>query len=51
MQESHPVIKNTILAEILRPKRIVFIVNPKAGNNIQKHIQSSVHQLDRKSVV
>ena len=42
MQESHPVIKNEFLAGLLRPKRIVFIVNPKAGTNLQKHIQESV---------
>lgn len=42
MQESHPVIKNEFLAGLLRPKRIVFIVNPRAGTNLQKHIQESV---------
>lgn len=42
MQESHPYIKNELLAELLRPKRIVFIVNPKAGTNLQKHIRESV---------
>lgn len=42
MNESHPVIKNALLAEILKPKRIVFIVNPKAGTNAQKHIRERV---------
>ncbi len=42
MRESHPVIKNELLAYLLRPKRIVFIVNPKAGTNLQKHIRDSV---------
>jgi YegS/Rv2252/BmrU family lipid kinase len=42
MQESHPVIKNEFLAALLRPKRIAFIVNPKAGTNLQKHIRESV---------
>ncbi len=42
MQESHPVIKNELLAYMLRPRRIVFIVNPKAGTNLQKHIRDSV---------
>lgn len=42
MRESHPIIKNELLAYLLRPKRIVFIVNPKAGTNLQKHIRDSV---------
>ena len=42
MQASHPVIKNEFLAHLLRPRRIVFIVNPKAGTNLQKHIRDSV---------
>ena len=42
MQESHQVIKNELLAYMLRPQRIVFIVNPRAGTNLQKHIRDSV---------
>lgn len=42
MQESHPVIKNEFLAGLLGPKRIAFIVNPKAGTNLQRHIHESV---------
>ena len=42
MQESHPYIKEGLLAELLRPKRILFIVNPKAGTNLQRHIRDSV---------
>lgn len=42
MEESHPYIKSPLLAELLPPKRIVFIVNPKAGTNLQKHIRESV---------
>jgi diacylglycerol kinase (ATP) len=42
MKESHPYIKNELVATLLRPKRIVFIVNPKAGTNLQKHIRESV---------
>ena len=42
MQESHPYRKEGLLAELLRPKRIVFIVNPKAGTNLQRHIRESV---------
>lgn len=42
MRESHPVIKNEFLAYLQRPQRMVFIVNPKAGTNLQKHIRDSV---------
>lgn len=49
MIEANPVIKNALLAALTRPKRIVFIVNPKAGTNVQKHIQDSVDkQLDHR---
>jgi diacylglycerol kinase (ATP) len=44
MDQAHPVIKHTLLDTILRPKRIVFIVNPKAGTNLQKHITKSVER-------
>lgn len=44
MEQAHPVIKNALLEELLSPKRIVFIVNPKAGTNLQKHIRKSVDQ-------
>ncbi|MBK8967548.1 MAG: diacylglycerol kinase family lipid kinase [Saprospiraceae bacterium] len=50
MDQSHPVIKHTFLDTLLRPKRIVFIVNPKAGTNLQKHIRGSVEKhLDHRS--
>lgn len=42
MKESHPVIHHTILDDILEPQRMVFIVNPKAGTNMQKRIRSSI---------
>lgn len=42
MQSSHPVIKNDLLAYLLRPRRMLFIVNPKAGTNLQKHIRNSI---------
>ena len=42
MHESHPYVKDGLLAHLLRPKRISFIVNPKAGTNLQKHIRESV---------
>ncbi len=52
MEQAHPVIKNAVLAELLAPKRIVFIVNPKAGTNLQKHIRKSVEQhLDHKRFI
>jgi diacylglycerol kinase (ATP) len=40
----HPVIKNEFLAQLRRPRRIVFIVNPKAGTNLQRHIGESVER-------
>ncbi|TNE52533.1 MAG: diacylglycerol kinase family lipid kinase [Bacteroidetes bacterium] len=42
MEESHPVIKHTLVDQLLEPRRIVFIVNPKAGVNLQKHLNRSV---------
>lgn len=52
MDQAHPVIKNAVLAELLKPKRIVFIVNPKAGTNLQKHIRESVDRyLDHRRFV
>jgi YegS/Rv2252/BmrU family lipid kinase len=44
MNTAHPYSKNPILTEILQPKRIIFIVNPKAGTNIQKRIRESVEK-------
>lgn len=52
MKQSHPVIKSAFIEDILRPKRIVFIVNPKAGTNLQRHIKKSVEQfLDHKKFI
>lgn len=42
MQRSHSSIHDEFPATLPRPKRIVFIVNPKAGTNLQKHIRESV---------
>jgi len=42
MQSSHPVLKNEFLEELFRPKRMLFIVNPKAGTNLQKNIGDAV---------
>ena len=42
MQASHPVIKNAFLEHLFQPKRMAFIVNPKAGTNLQKHIAEAV---------
>ena len=44
MQRSQPHMKSESLADVLLPKRIVFIVNPKAGTNLQKHIRESVEK-------
>ena len=38
MQKSHPVIVNEFAASLLGPENIVFIVNPKAGTNLQRNI-------------
>ena len=52
MDQSHPVIKNHVLDELLRPRRIVFIVNPKAGTNLQRHIEKSIDRhLDHKRFI
>jgi YegS/Rv2252/BmrU family lipid kinase len=42
MKEAHPYSKNPLLDALLQPKRIVFIVNPKAGTNMQRRISESV---------
>lgn len=44
MRESHPYTKDGLLTELMRPRRIQFIVNPKAGTNLQKHIRTSVEK-------
>ncbi|MBK6930416.1 MAG: diacylglycerol kinase family lipid kinase [Saprospirales bacterium] len=52
MNQSHPVIQNDVLEGFLGPRRIVFIVNPKAGVNLQKHIRESVeHHLDHRKFI
>lgn len=38
MQKSHPVIVNELADALLGPENIVFIVNPKAGTNLQRNI-------------
>ncbi|MEY3194496.1 MAG: hypothetical protein RIQ78_593 [Bacteroidota bacterium] len=42
MEDSHPVETNDLLEYLAPPKRMVFIVNPKAGTNLQKHIGEAV---------
>ena len=42
MQKSHPVIVNEFAASLLGPENIVFIVNPKAGTNLQRNIASLI---------
>lgn len=45
MHESHPVIpSNPLLQHLLAPKRLVFIVNPKAGVQAQRNIEKYVDQ-------
>lgn len=52
MNETHPVIKNPLLTELYPPKKMVFIVNPKAGTNVQRHIRESVDKhLDHRKFV
>ncbi len=42
MEASHPFKTNEFLEYLSRPKRVVFIVNPRAGTNLQKHIGEAV---------
>lgn len=44
MQRTQPYMKSESLADVLMPKRIAFIVNPKAGTNLQKHIRERVEK-------
>ncbi len=44
MQRSQPFMKSEFLTDLLHPKRISFIVNPKAGTNLQRHIQDCVEK-------
>ncbi len=41
---AHPVIKNPLLAELLKPQRIAFIVNPRAGQQLQRHLRDHVNR-------
>jgi diacylglycerol kinase (ATP) len=42
MDQARPFSKNEFLDQLLRPKRIAFIVNPKAGTNLQRNIEEGV---------
>lgn len=42
MKEAHPVLTNPLLEVVLRPQRIVFIVNPNSGTRMQSRIKESV---------
>lgn len=42
MQSAHPVQKSDFQEYLFQPKRIVFIVNPKAGTNLQKNIGKAI---------
>ncbi len=44
MQKSNLYIQDEYPTVMTRPQRIVFIVNPKAGTNLQKHICDSVEK-------
>lgn len=44
MQKAHPIEKSEFLKFLLPTKQIVFIVNPKAGTNIQKNIRAAVEK-------
>jgi YegS/Rv2252/BmrU family lipid kinase len=44
MERSQPYSKSEVSVDVLHPKRITFIVNPKAGTNLQKHICESVEK-------
>jgi diacylglycerol kinase family enzyme len=51
MHQAHPVIqKRRARRNYWAPERIVFIVNPKAGTNLQKHIrdQRGTRHLDHR---
>jgi YegS/Rv2252/BmrU family lipid kinase len=39
---SHPVIKNPFLHELLKPKRVLFVVNPMAGWHLQRQVEDSL---------
>ncbi len=42
MKESHPYSKNPLLDEILKPRRMAFIVNPKAGTRLQNSLSKNL---------
>ena len=42
MQKSHPIEKGELYDHLLPAKRMAIIVNPKAGTNLQKNIESAV---------
>jgi YegS/Rv2252/BmrU family lipid kinase len=42
MKDAHPYRSNPLLDLALAPRRVAFVVNPKAGTNLQRHIRESV---------
>ncbi|MDX2133768.1 MAG: diacylglycerol kinase family lipid kinase [Saprospiraceae bacterium] len=44
MEKSHPIAPQGIWTEALKPRRILFIVNPKAGRPWRRHLDRSVDQ-------
>jgi YegS/Rv2252/BmrU family lipid kinase len=44
MEQSHPIEKNDFLKSLAPAKRIAFIVNPRAGTNLQRNIGDAVER-------
>ncbi len=42
MQKSHPVEKDAFMEYLLPQQRVAFIVNPRAGTNLQKNIREAI---------
>lgn len=42
MEDTHPIIRNEWLDDLMPPRDIAFIVNPRSGTNLQKNIRAHV---------
>jgi diacylglycerol kinase (ATP) len=42
MDNAHPFERNPLLETLLPPRRVLFIVNPMAGAQVQRHVQESI---------
>ncbi len=52
MHQAHPYVKHAYLEELLPPKRMVFLVNPKAGTRAHRHIVRAINaHLDHRQFV